>query len=1423
LSLPAALAGMQGRCPLCKHTFPIPRRQETSALRVSSEPTVSHEPVKSESESSATWLTASGPVAHPPGFVIVAELGKGGMGVVYKAEQIDLKRVVALKMIRAADDATAQERDRFRAEAESLARLRHPNIVSIYEVGEHQGRPFFSLEYLEGGSLNHKLAGNPQPPNEAAALVEKLAAAVEAAHRANIVHRDLKPANILLTAAGEPKITDFGLAKQLDVDRGQTRSGAIMGTPSYMAPEQAKGLGKEVGPGADIYALGVILYEMLTGRPPFKGATPVDTLLQVAQDEPVPPSQLLKKIPVDLETICLKCLRKEPAQRYGSAGELARELRSFLEGRPIQARPIGAWERALKWSKRRPAAAALLAVSVLATLGFLALLVYFTGELAAERNVAVAEKNTAQKQKEIADDAKSKAEKATADALAAKLVSDQLKVRAEKGEEDARQQLRQTERTLFTAQVGRAASLWQTDPTEGVNVLRDLRICPPDERDFAWHFYYRLCQTERVQYANGQDGSYSIRFSPDGERVVSGCHDESARVWDLASGRLVHRLVHSSPVQDAIYSKDGKSILTGGWDGTVRTWDADTGMETKPLGKVSGWIMQLALHPQGEWVAVASSRFNEQKKPMHFDGAVSLFNLTTGETKTFIKGHATGFGFLDFSPDGKLLAGGTTAGGSGPTAFLWDFATGKRAGAFGDPPPNIIKGLKFSPNGRYIAYIAFDNLVRIWNPETRKDAGVLRGHVHLVKAIDFSPDGRLLATVGDDKFVRIWDVESRKELLSYRDFNSNPVAFTPDGKAVLAERRGHLVHIALPDRLEDRTLSVPGGITALTFSPDSKHLASISSDKVVRLWNPLTGKQTVVGKYADLPGQAAFAPDSRTLYVAAPYEDAEKNKAGQIARWDVAAGKPLAPWLGHKSRVVGVAVSKARQRLASFDASRNLTLWDLNTGNVLAEAQVAPGPSAPFPSLEFVGDSSILAVYGQGSQFWDVTDDRLVLKVKSTIVARPTPDGKRLAAGGTNFKLWDVDGPLFDSFRRELTLDQKTLFANPSQTLELGATGAFAFSPDGKSLAMGGTDRTVRVFDLATGQLRAALTGHFRGIPVVAFSPDGKLLASGDRDLNAAVKVWNAGDIKIWNARPSPHIGHNGIPDRITFCTDGSAAASRSLGRSPSIIVWDRMSGDEVWCLYRPELGAVLDHQLSGDGKRLATAHAGGVLRLWDVATRKQIAQHTLPESNFSWSLASENGAIVVIRPQNSLDFFDDRTLELKKHWDVPADLFVMPNLPRGTDWFVCYESAALRRMVVVFPETKTQLLLPHDEKPKGNAARGAVRLNDDRVLVIQSGKGTVHDIRADKSLHAFEGIDGFAFEASPDGKTLASRHMARERLYSVFEINAYDIAAGMKRRTLRLPGEYAADVVWVGNELIIATSVGAGIRFWPPVKLDGP
>jgi eukaryotic-like serine/threonine-protein kinase len=357
-----------------------------------------------------------------PGYELLEKLGQGGMGVVYKARQVGLNRLVAVKMIRGGEQARPEQFVRFRVEAEAVARLRHPNIIQVHDIGAVDELPFVSLELLDGGDLADRLAGSPQPGRAAAELLVTLAQAIEVAHQAGIVHRDLKPTNILFTADGVPKITDFGLAKRLESDSNQTETGQIMGSPSYMAPEQARGHTKDVGPPADLYALGAIFYEMLTGRPPFKGETPIETIRQVTDDEVVPPSRLVPRVARDLETICLKCLNKEPQKRYPSAQALAEDLQRFLRGEPIKARPTPLLERVAKWARRRPVAASV------AGMGFSSFVGLTIGGALYEHNQRILEANQIRLERSFHDEGNSLIDQARQSATVDELAQAELQL-----------------------------------------------------------------------------------------------------------------------------------------------------------------------------------------------------------------------------------------------------------------------------------------------------------------------------------------------------------------------------------------------------------------------------------------------------------------------------------------------------------------------------------------------------------------------------------------------------------------------------------------------------------------------------------------------------------------------------------------------------------------------------------------------------------------------------------------------------------------------------------------------------------------------------------------------------------------------------------------------------------------------------------
>ena len=592
---------------------------------------------------------------HVPGYEILDEVGRGGMGVVYRARQVKADRWVALKMILAGAHASAADLARFRTEAESVARLQHPHIVPVYEVGEHEGRPYFSMEFCGGGSLADRLAGTPFPSREAARWVEVLARAMHAAHEKGIVHRDLKPANVLLTEEGTPKITDFGLAKKLD-EAGVTSTGAVMGTPSYMAPEQAGGRSNEIGPATDVYALGAILYELLTGRPPFRAATALDTILQVVSDEPVPPRRLQPKVPRDLETICLKCLAKTPAKRYTTAAELADDLRRWLRHEPIKARPVGTLGRALKWMRRKPGVAALLAILVLVSAGGLALVLWQWGEAVSAR-----------RQTEGINGDLTKRESELRDAVGL-LQEEQKKVQAEN---------RRAETALYAIQLDLAQRELLADHYVRAEEL--LRGTRREFRRFEFDYLRGLLE-RRFRRLSGHRGPIlAVAFSPDGRLFASADLHGTVKVWDMPSARCRYTFEKQNRgVTTLAFSPDSKRLAdgTGGLQqqpGVVRIWDLNTGTIDLRLSKHKGPVEAVAFSPDGNLLAVAANEAAfENAAAFYRRGEVTLWDAKTGEQRRKFRGHGEErVNSVVFFPNGRLVVSG-----GGKVIKVWETATG---------------------------------------------------------------------------------------------------------------------------------------------------------------------------------------------------------------------------------------------------------------------------------------------------------------------------------------------------------------------------------------------------------------------------------------------------------------------------------------------------------------------------------------------------------------------------------------------------------------------------------------------------------------------------------------------------------------------------------------------------------------------------
>ncbi|HSQ58019.1 MAG TPA: protein kinase, partial [Gemmata sp.] len=724
------------------------------------------------------------PPTSVPGYEILNEVGRGGMGVVYRARQLSLNRIVALKMILVGSHAGSTERERFRREAEAVATLQNQHIVQIFEIGEANGHPYLALEFVEGGSLAQQLIGHRWSAREAAQLVSLLAYAIHYAHLQGVVHRDLKPGNVLLTStrkqesavgvdAGSrhdssvsrlpiPKITDFGLAKRLgESGAGDgTKTGAVMGTPSYIAPEQASGKTREIGPVTDVYALGAILYELLTGRPPFMGESPLDTVLQVIHDYPVPPKRLEPSIPRDLETICLKCLTKSPAQRYLSAEALAEDLHRFLAGEPIRARPLSAWGRAVKWANRHPALAVLGAATVAATIGLVAVL----GVSYAQVKDAVREK---EHEAEQARDAREK--EMAARRVAETLAEDNERKRREAVErtEELRRQAERTRRAAYALQLAQIAAMCERDPGRARTILEDETRCPPQLRDFTWAYLRRLCdRQERVYTEHGLDDPLrAVAYSPTGAFIATAGDSGEVRLWDPRSGRTWAILVgNTGRVLGVAFSPDGGGVATAGSDGTIRLWSLPVNMiedarrTVNLLAFLQPVVRSVELRPD---VTIAAHGTEVNCVAFSPEGAYLVSGGQDGYLKRWdLRGWRAGNSSIAMVGGPAAAAGTLTHAAASPNARLVWLArevTGAHRGG--------VKSIAFAAADNILVSGGADRTACIWADDLSSLARTFPDHADAVLAVAVSANGKILATTdnGPTPTVRLINLDTGRE------------------------------------------------------------------------------------------------------------------------------------------------------------------------------------------------------------------------------------------------------------------------------------------------------------------------------------------------------------------------------------------------------------------------------------------------------------------------------------------------------------------------------------------------------------------------------------------------------------------------------------------------------------------------------------
>jgi WD40 repeat protein/tRNA A-37 threonylcarbamoyl transferase component Bud32 len=1023
--------------------------------------------------------------AHLGGFGaydLLEEIGHGGMGVVYKARQRSLHRVVALKMLLGGQFAGKVALGRFRDEAELAAQLQHPNIVAIHEIGEQDGLPYFTMDYVPGRSLVDLVRDHPLPAQAAASYLETIAKAMHYAHEQGVLHRDLKPSNVLIDAFDQPRITDFGLAKRLTGSTSDlTVSGQALGSPNFMPPEQAAGKHQTSRPTSDIYGLGAILYYLITGRPPFMAETVSAAVRQVLENEPVSPRLLNPSVPRDLETICLKCLQKEPTQRYATAQEMAEELGRFLRGEPIQARPVSVATHVWRWCRRKPVLAALAAAVV---------------------------------------------------ALAAVSTSTAVRMKVAQGGR---------ERELYRANIQLADAHIREGNIE--QALELLPQCPPRLRHWEWGYLVGECHREVLALDQARDPltnvvfgpippEWKCGFSPDGRRVATIHPSGIVQVWELPSGTPVWSLRatneleagivwlpdwsgvvlarsntveivsmgsshpplqldgHAHRIRRLAVSSLGQRVAALADDDTLRIWDSTSGRPLAVFPVVAGG-QRLFFTGDGRRLVVVAA-----------EQAVA-YDAESGKVSVRMAGGAeNAFAVLPDPEAERFVTVNVGARFIGYRFQLW--TTNGLVRDLGEVPQRWFQEAVFSRDRRSFCTSGNESTASVRDSQTGEVIMILPTRMD---SGTFSPDSQRLATRGGTSVIQIWDLASRRELVKLKGHREavHDVAFSPDGRLLASVSKDGSVKVwsALPGREIFDCTSLTWG---LSHTSDGRRLAYAFLPDWIAIRDTQSGRLVAsLRRFHRVCVSLAFRPDGRQL--------ATSDSFGETAIWDVETGRLLRVLRGHRHGVYCVLYSRDGRRLVTGGFDGTLRIWDSESGRQLREL-----PQSTAVTLDLSPDGRRVAAADDSVvRIWNVQTGQCERELRGHSApvwcVMFTPDGTRVATTGMDrvLRLWD---------------------ARSGQSLACwnlrGFCLAFAFSPDGERVALRvsqgafyATDApTVELRDVQTGRQLLAFRGFIEAGHTAGFSPDGRRL----------VADWWDSKLRQWEAFPWTETEYPGSP-----------------------------------------------------------------------------------------------------------------------------------------------------------------------------------------------------------------------------------------------------------------------------------------------------